>query len=162
MKIWIALAAITTLVAAPTLAQNARVGTISISSPWSRETAPSQSVGGGFMTIANSGKTDDRLIGASSPVAAEVQLHTMSMDGGVMRMRRLTDGIAVPAGGIAQLKPGSLHLMFIGLKAPLKRGSHVPMTLRFAKAGKVMVQFPVLPIGATGPATTAGHSHDHH
>jgi copper(I)-binding protein len=113
------------------------------------------------MTIANSGKTDDRLIGASSPVAAEVQLHTMSMDGGVMRMRQLTDGIAVPAGGMAHLKPGSLHLMFIGLKAPLRRGTHVPVTLRFAKAGSVKVQFPVLPISATGPAASAGHSHDH-
>ena len=162
MKSWIVLAATAALSAFPALAQEAKVGAITITAPWSRETAPSQSVGGGFVTIANGGKADDRLVAASSPVAAEVQLHTMSMDGGVMRMRQLTDGIAVPAGGTVQLKPGSLHLMFIGLKSPLKRGSNVPVTFRFAKAGNVTVQFPVLPISATEAATAGGHSHDHH
>lgn len=129
---------------------------VTVTGAWARETAPGQVNGGGFAVIMNKGATDDRLVSGTSPVAAEVQLHTMSMDGGVMRMRQLVDGIPVSAGQPVELKPGSLHVMFIGLKRPLKRGETVPVTLRFIKAGTVKVNFAVQPVGAMGPGGMHG------
>ena len=134
-------------VAAP---PSARHGNLTITQAWSRETAPGQAVGGGFMHIANAGK-EDLLISGCSPVAAEVQLHSMTMQDGVMRMRQLTSGIAVPANGSLDLKPGSFHIMFIGLKQPLEQGDSFPVTLTFQRAGNVTVQLSVQPVGATGP-----------
>ena len=116
---------------------------IRIDNPWSRATAPGQVVGGGFMTIVNAGNTADRLVSATSPVAAEVQIHNTSMDGGVMRMRQLTDGLEIPANGKVELKPRSLHLMFMQLKAPLEAGASFPVQLQFEKAGTVTTQFTV-------------------
>ena len=133
-------------------------GPISIESPWTRATAAAQTVGGGFMTIVNAGKADDRLVSASSPAAAEVQIHDMKMEEGVMRMRQLADGLAVPAGARVELKPRSLHLMFMQLKAPLVAGQTVPVTLQFEKAGSVAVQFRVEAMGASAPAATGPQS----
>ena len=133
-------------------------GPISIETPWTRATAVAQSVGGGFMTIVNAGKADDRLVSASSPVAAEVQIHDMKMEEGVMRMRQLTGGLAVPAGARVELKPRSLHLMFMQLKAPLVAGQTVPVTLQFEKAGSVAVQFRVEAMGASAPTATGQQS----
>jgi len=131
-------------------------GSLKIGHPWSRETAEGQSAGGGFMTITNSGQSEDRLTGGTAEIARQVQVHSMTMDGGVMRMRQLKDGLAIPAGGTVALKPGSFHVMFIGLKRPLQRGELVPVTLHFAKAGKVAVQFRVEAV------TYGGTSHDQH
>jgi copper(I)-binding protein len=86
------------------------------------------------------------LISASSPVAGEVQLHEMSMEGNVMKMLQVKD-IAVPAGGSVELKPGGLHLMFMNIKAPLSAGETVPVKLKFAKAGEVEVRMPVNVMG---------------
>ncbi|HMS19494.1 copper chaperone PCu(A)C [uncultured Sphingorhabdus sp.] len=143
--------------AAPVLAHNFSVGKIAIGHPWTRETAATQTVGGGFLTIRNNGNVSDRLVSATSPSATEVQIHTMSMDGGVMRMRQLKDGIAIPAGQSVELKPGGLHLMFIGLKKPFKQGAKIPATLKFARAGSVQVTFAVQPVGSTAPME-AGHA----
>jgi copper(I)-binding protein len=145
------------VLAAPLLAHNFAIGKIVIGHPWTRETAATQSVGGGFLTIRNGGKTADRLVSASSSAAAEVQIHTMSMDGGVMKMRQLKDGIAIPAGQTVELKPGGLHIMFIGLKRPFKKGAQIPATLRFEKAGSVKVSFAVQPVGSSAPME-AGHA----
>lgn len=139
------------------LAHQHQIGNLTIQQPWSRETAPGQAVGGGFMTIANKGAVEDRLISGTSPVAAEVQLHTMAMDGGVMRMRQVEGGIAVPARGMLELKPGSYHIMFMGLKRPLRRGERLPVTLRFQRAGNVTVQVAVQPVTSTGPMES-GHA----
>lgn len=143
--------------ATPIVAAPSRVGTITVSGAWSRETAAGQTAGGGFVTLANSGAREDRLVSAASPVAAEVQLHTMSMDGGIMRMRQVTAGIPVPARGKLELRPGSFHIMFIGLKRPLHQGERIPVTLHFQRAGRVTIQFAVQPVGATGPRK-AGHA----
>ena len=151
MSFGIALLALTAL-SVPDVAHAA--GPISVESAWTRATAAAQSVGGGFMTIVNAGKADDRLVSASSPVAAEVQIHDMKMEEGVMRMRQLTGGLAVPAGARVELKPRSLHLMFMQLKAPLVAGQTVPVTLQFEKAGSVAVQFRVEAMGASAPAAT--------
>ena len=152
----LALGALTGLMASAALAHGYKAGSLSIQHPWSRETAAGQAVGGGFLTITNSGARDDRLVSGSSPVAAEVQLHTMSMDGGIMRMRQVTDGIAIPAKGSVELKPGGFHIMFMGLKRQLKQGERFPVTLTFQRAGRVTVQFAVQPIGSTA-AMDSGH-----
>jgi hypothetical protein len=124
---------------------------IAVDSPWSRETAPGQEVGGAFMAITNSGTGTDRLLGGSTPVAGEVQVHTVSMDGGVMRMRQLEGGLDIPAGQTVTLKPGSFHIMLMQLKQPLTQGEGVPLTLQFEKAGNVDVQLAVQPIGTEEP-----------
>ena len=116
---------------------------IRVENPWSRATAPGQVVGGGFMTIVNTGNTADRLVSVTSAAAAEVQIHHTSMDGGVMRMRQLTDGLEIPAASRVELKPRSLHLMFMQLKAPLDVGSSFPVQLQFEKAGTLTAQFKV-------------------
>lgn len=145
--------------ATPLLAQSVTAGKLVIDHPWSRQTAPAQKVGGGFLIITNKGKAADRLVSATSSVAAEVQLHTMSMDGGVMRMRQMKDGVAIPAGKTVELKPGGLHVMFIGLKRPLAVGDSVPVTLRFARQGNVHLRFNVRPVGATGPVEARHGQH---
>jgi len=119
---------------------------IKIENAYTRATAPGQQVAGGFMKIENKG-TADQLVSASSPVAAEVQLHEMSMDGNVMKMRQVKD-IAVPANGAVELKPGGYHLMFLNLKGPFNAGQTVPVKLKFAKAGEVEVKLPVNAVGA--------------
>ena len=147
------------LSATTAMAHGYQAGSLSIQHPWSRETAVGQAVGGGFLTIANSGTREDRLLSGTTSVAAEVQLHTMTMDGGIMRMRQVTDGIAIPAKGSVELKPGDYHIMFIGLKRQLRQGDRVPVTLRFQRAGNVTVQFAVQPVSATGrvEGRHAGH-----
>lgn len=129
-------------------AQEVKVGSIKVDHAYIRATVPGQQVAGGFMKIENKGAAD-QLISASSPIAGEVQLHEMSMDGQVMKMRQVKD-IPVPAGGAVELKPGSLHLMFINIKAPLTAGETVPVKLKFAKAGEVEVKMPVNAMGSPG------------
>lgn len=123
-----------------------KLGSLTIEEPWSRATAPGASVGGGFLVLDNAG-ADDRLVAASSPVSARVELHTMSMQDNVMRMREV-EHIEVPAGKRVELRPGGLHLMFIELKAPLEEGRSFPVTLRFERAGEVEVQMSVRSMGA--------------
>lgn len=143
--------------AAPVLAHEFTLGSLQIAHPWTRQTAPGQSNGGGFLIVTNKGRSDDRLVGVASPAAARTELHNMTMEGGVMRMRPVTGGLPIPAGGMLTLAPGGYHVMLIGLKAPLALGTMVPLTLRFEKAGAITVQLKVEPIGFTGEA-----SHDHH
>ncbi len=129
------------------------VGSLSIGHPWTRPTPAGAPNGGGYMTITNKGSADDRLVGGRTPAATRVEIHEMSMDGGVMRMRKLAGGLALPAGETVTLAPGGYHVMFIGLKAPFRAGDSVPVTLDFQKAGSVTVEFRVQ---ATSPA-----DHDH-
>lgn len=147
------------MLAAPLVAQDAAKGNISISDPWTRETAASQTVGGGFMTIRNNGQSADRLLSIASSQAAEVQIHTMRVEAGVMKMRQVQGGIAIPAGKAVTLKPGATHIMFIGLKKPFKPGDMIPATLTFERAGSVKVRFAVQAIGTTSAAEAhhAGH-----
>ena len=125
------------------LAQSFAASPITIERPWARASAPGQTVGGGFMTILHQGATEDRLVSATTPIARDVQIHTMNMDGGVMRMRPVEGGLVIPAGGRVVLQPGGLHLMFMELSAPLVAGSSFPVTLRFANAGDIKVEFNV-------------------
>lgn len=145
--------------ASAALAHGYQAGRLAIQHPWSRETATGQAVGGRFMTITNKGATDDRLVSGTSPMAAEVQLHTMTMDGGIMRMRQVEGGIAIPAKGVLELKPGSYHIMFMRLKHQLRQGERFPVTLRFQRAGSVTVQFTVQPVTSTGPLESSHAEH---
>ena len=131
------------LILIASLAQSFATSPITIERPWARASAPGQTVGGGFMTILHQGATEDRLVSATTPIAREVQIHTMNMDGGVMRMRPVEGGLTIPAGGRVVLQPGGLHLMFMELSAPLAAGSTFPVTLRFANAGDIKVEFNV-------------------
>jgi len=139
-------AAISIAFSGTVIAQSASVGPIKIEQAYTRATMPGQQVAGGFMKIENKGGPADQLISASSPVAGEVQLHEMSKEGNVMKMRQVKD-IAVPSGGFVELKPGGLHLMFMNIKAPLTSGETVPVKLKFVKAGEVEVRMPVNVMG---------------
>ena len=100
------------------------------------------------MTIENLGSEPDRLIAITSANAATVEIHQMSMDDNVMKMRQITDGLEIPAGGKVELSPGGLHLMFKQVKAPFQVADTVKVTLEFAKSGKIDVEMPV---GFTNP-----------
>jgi copper(I)-binding protein len=133
---------------------------VKVESPWARPTAQGQAAGGGFLRIVG-GAANDKLVGASSDISGRVELHTMKMEGDVMRMRQV-DAIDVPAGQTVDLKPGGLHVMFMDLKTPLKTGSSFPLTLKFEKAGDVKVDVKVQPAPPAGmPATKGEHKHDH-
>lgn len=138
-----------------------RIASIAIGHPYARATVPGQPSGGGYLKLDNQGTTDDRLVGARAAVAERVELHSMSMEGDVMRMRRV-DAVDVPAGRAVELKPGGLHLMLLGLKAPLKAGERFPLTLAFEKAGEVEVVVNVEAPGGDRAAASASHGPGHH
>jgi hypothetical protein len=100
------------------------------------------------MKITNNGAAPDRLISGSSDVAGKVEVHEMTMDKGVMKMRPLKGGLEIKPGETVTLKPGSFHVMFVGLKKPLRKGDQVKARLVFEKAGEGDVDFDVLAMGA--------------
>ncbi|MEA3194418.1 MAG: periplasmic copper chaperone [Betaproteobacteria bacterium] len=136
---WIAL--MLALAAMPASAQ------LRIDNAWTRATAPGAKVGAGYMKISTT--VADRLIGAASPAAARVELHLTTKQGDVMRMREVR-AYDIPAGGSFELAPSGAHLMLVDLKAALKEGTKVPVTLRFEKAGEVKVDLQVRPLGESG------------
>lgn len=147
------------LIATPAFAHNGviHLGAIEISLPFTRATLPNAPVGGGFLTIENTGTEADRLVSASSAVAEKTQIHEMAMQGDVMKMRELVDGVEVPAGETIVLAPGGFHIMFIGLKQAFVEGEMVAVTLTFEKAGSVEVLLPVEATAADAPAGTHMH-----
>lgn len=130
-----------------------KLGTITIGHPFARATVPGQPTGGGYLKLVNGG-ADDRLLSAQADVSKAVELHVMKMDGDVMRMRQVDD-IALPAGQTVALEPGATHIMFVGLKAPLKAGDKFPMQLTFEKAGEVTVTVNV----EAAAGAEAAHKH---
>jgi copper(I)-binding protein len=125
----------------------AAVTPLKVDDPWARATPPGAKVGAAYMKIT--GATADKLVGASSPAAARVELHVTEKKGDVMRMREVK-AYDIPAGGSFELAPGGSHLMLVDLKSPLKQGTKVPLTLRFEKAGEVKVELEVRALGASG------------
>ena len=118
--------------------------------PWARATAPQQKVGGAYVTLTS--PVDDRLMGASSPIAGRAEVHEMIMDGQVMRMREQKDGIALPAGKPVALAPGGYHIMLMDLHQPLVAGQTIAVQLRFQHAPPMELEVQVAPVGAQGPA----------
>jgi copper(I)-binding protein len=121
---------------APAQAHEYKVGALTVVHPWARPSAAQ--TGAAYFVIRNEGKEDDALLRIETDVARTVQVHEMKMEGTIMRMRAV-DRLVVPAGGSVALTPGGLHVMLIGLKAPLKDGDKFPMKLVFEKAGAVDV-----------------------
>lgn len=119
------------------------VGGITVSNGWTRATLPGQPAGGGFVTIKNNDAAADALVSVTSPVSANVQIHEMSMDGDVMKMRELPDGLAIAAGETVAMKPGGLHIMFMDLKQGFNADQLVKVTLKFARAGEITLDLPV-------------------
>jgi len=138
--------------AAAAFSANAQV---QIENPWSRATPPGAKVAAGYLVIRNRSAAPDRLVGASSPAAARVETHVIEKQGEILRMREVK-GYEVPAKGSFELRPGGPHLMLVDIKAPLKEGERVPVTLKFEKAGEVKIELGVRALGA--PASK-GHAH---
>ncbi|MBX5045502.1 DUF1775 domain-containing protein [Rhizobium lentis] len=132
------------MTAAASAGETINTGDLEISGGFAKAMLPGQPVGGGFFTVKNNGKTDDRLVSVSSPASGEVQIHEMVTKDNVMRMRQLKEGLAIAAGQTVKLEPGNLHLMFQKVKTPFKQGDTVPVTLTFEKAGKVDLVLQVL------------------
>jgi copper(I)-binding protein len=141
--------------ATPALA-DVTAGSLVVSEPWTRATPPGARVGGGYLTITNSGSEPDTLVSVASGVSEKTELHMMKTEDGVMTMRPAEGGVEIPAGGTLRLEPGGYHIMFIRPKAPFQQGESVPLTLTFEKAGAVTVDLVVSPIGAPGPAKSDG------
>ena len=135
------------LVSIAAIAADFQLKSLDIKQPFARATPPGAKAAGVFMTIENKGKEADRLVSASSPAAGIVEIHEMKMDGGMMQMREVK-GLDVKAGATVELKPGGYHVMLMDLKAPLKQGESVPVTLKFEKAGSVEVRAAIEAMGA--------------
>lgn len=149
------------LAALPLAAAGARaadydVGSIHITQPWARATPKGASAGAGYLTVTNNGTAADRLTCAGSDAAAQCQIHTMSMENGVMKMRPVEGGLEIKPGETVTFAPSSFHVMFVDLKHPLEQGQTVKATLRFNTAGAVDVAYPIAAIGATAPGAAAG------
>jgi copper(I)-binding protein len=137
------------------------IGQLIIEAPWTRATPGGAQVAGGYLKITNKGAEADRLVGGTLPAASAVEVHEMAMAHGIMKMRRLEKGLEIKPGQSVELKPGSYHLMFTGLREGLKEGPPIKGTLVFEKAGSVEVEFRVAPIGArSGGGTPGGHMHN--
>ena len=129
-------------------ARDALARELSVERAYARSTVPGQTNGAAYLTIENKGKHADKLITAASPASESVQIHTMSMDGNVMKMREVQDIELKPHAKITMNPGAGYHIMLIGLKQPLKRGEKFPLTLSFEKAGKIEVSVSVVDTAA--------------
>jgi len=122
--------------------QGHTAATVSVSEAWVRVPPPAASVAAGYVQLHNGGGAD-RLLSAASSAFADVQIHAMRMDGDVMRMQALPDGLALPEGQTVGLQPGGYHLMLLKPKRPLSAGQTVRVTLQFARSAPRVVDFSV-------------------
>ncbi len=141
-----------------------KVGALQITQAWSRATPKGADVAGAYFKITNTGTTPDRLIGGSSPVAGRFEIHQMTMENGVMKMRPVQSGLEIKPGESVELKPGAYHVMMLDLKQPLNKGDHFKATLKFEKAGSVDIESNVVGVGETpadaAPSQSGGGMHD--
>ena len=157
-----ALVATTTLtVGSLAEAHEYKLGNLHIDHPFARATAGPARAGAAYLRIENAGD-NDRLIAASSDRAGKVELHSMEMTDGVMRMREVEGGVPVPANGNVALEPGGLHIMLMGLTQPLVEGERFPMTLTFEKAGTIEVEIAVEGVAAGADKHEGHHGHMEH
>ncbi|MEH0195298.1 copper chaperone PCu(A)C [Caulobacter sp. CCNWLY153] len=144
--LYLPILAVAALASAAQAAPPARVAPkVAVEGAWCRAAPKGAPAGGCYLTLK--AVVADRLVSVETPAAARAEIHTMSMDGGVMRMRKLSDGLALPAGQPVALKPGAEHLMVIGPKIDLVVGASVPLTLRFETAPPVAINAPVKAVG---------------
>lgn len=158
LAIMVALAGTSVLASPVAAADGYDVGRIHISQPWSRATPKGAAAGAGYMTLTNNGPARDKVSCVADDASAQCQIHTMTMEGGVMKMRPVEGGLEIKPGETVSLKPGGNHMMFLSLKRPLEQGGTVKATLKFEHAGSIEVDYPVLAIGAPAPSASAGGS----
>jgi copper(I)-binding protein len=147
-----------TLAGTATFAHEYKAGPLKIGHPWSRATPAGAKVGGGYLSIENTGTTADRLVAVSVPFTGHSEMHEMATANGVMTMRPLDRGVEIAPGATVTFKPGGYHIMFMDLKQPLKQDERLKGTLTFEKAGTVEVDFKVESMGAKGEEPSA-HKH---
>ena len=123
---------------------------LKLSNGWARETVAGQNAAAAYLTIVNNGAGSDRLIGVSSDAAAQAMLHSTSTDDGVMRMRHLADGLAVPSKAAVELSPGRTHIMLTGLNHPLERGQTFQIRFDFERSADQDLAVKVLDPAAAG------------
>ena len=132
------------------------VGSIHISQAWARATPKGAAAGAAYMTVTNKGAASDRVSCVSDDASAQCQIHSMTMDNGVMQMRPVEGGLEIKPGETMTLKPGGFHIMLLDLKHPLEPGQSLKATLKFDHAGSVDVDYPIAAIGAPMPGAAAG------
>lgn len=142
------------------LAQSAADG-VSVADAYVRAVPPGQPNSASFMTVKNTGSADHALVGGSSPAAEVVELHTHTMEDGMMRMRQV-EKIDLPAGESVSLKPGGLHVMLIGLKQKLMPGEDVSLTLQFEDGSEVTVDAPIRKLQMKMKKMKMDHNHMGH
>jgi periplasmic copper chaperone A len=155
------LVAVSALSGSTVSALDYKVGALEIDSPWSRAVPKGGKVAAGYMKIKNTGTEPDRLLGGSTPVAGRFEIHEMSMDKGIMKMRPLPSGLEIKPSETVELKPSSFHIMMMDLKEPIQRGKPFKASLMFEKAGQVDVDFAVEAVGAPAASTSAHDAHHH-
>jgi copper(I)-binding protein len=142
----VAIASVAFFVSSPAAAHD-----VTAKQAWSRATPKGAKVAAGYLTIENRGVQPDRLLSASSGAAAKVEIHQMSMQDGIMTMRPLDGGLAIPPDTTVTLVPGGDHIMFIGLIAPFEEDQRIPVLLNFERVGKIETIFEIGSVGAKGP-----------
>ncbi|MGE5156540.1 MAG: copper chaperone PCu(A)C [Gemmatimonas sp.] len=135
----------------PARSEEAKVGDLVILQPWSRAAPRGAELASAYLTIENKGTTPDRLIGGSTEIAEKLQIQQSSMVGGGLTLNPVEGGLTISPGDKVQLAPHGIHLTLSNLKSRMKKGTKVPMTLEFEKAGKVTVSFDVFSAASTGP-----------
>ena len=151
-KLFVVLAAAVFVAAPPAFAQSVKV-----ENAWARATVPGQKTGSGYVDLTSA--ADAALVAAGSPLAERAELHSMTMDGGVMRMRALPR-VELPAGKTVKLAPGGLHVMLVDLKQPLKAGDKVPVTLSVQSSGTSLTTLKLeVPVRAADAGNAASHKH---
>ncbi|MFP4537803.1 MAG: copper chaperone PCu(A)C [Dichotomicrobium sp.] len=146
MKYFMPILAMLALCLISTMAAHAHVETVSdleIVHPWAKASLKGVPNSAAYMAITNTGDTDDRLVAVSAEVSENTELHTMSMEEGVMRMRRIEGGLILPAGETVVLEPGGKHIMLIGLRRQLKPGDRFDLSFTFENAGEHTIEVRV-------------------
>lgn len=119
------------------MADDYNVGKLHIDHAHARATVPGQSSAAAYISVENKGQVSDKLLSVASPIAKSAEVHSMSMDGDMMRMREVSELELKPSARIVMHPGGGYHIMLVGLKQPLKPGEKIPLNLRFEKAGKI-------------------------
>lgn len=145
------------LFVASLLASVAAEGNIHLAKAWTRPTPPG-APGAGYLTIYNHGNADDRLLTVAAEFAKRVEIHETVEKEGAMGMVMLAAGLPIPAGSSVELKPGSYHLMFMGLSEPFNENQVYELELTFAQAGSMTVAMPVKAMGSSAHSM-ADHQH---
>ena len=130
-------------------AQTAVPNPVAVEQPWARATPKGAKTAAAYMILTNNSRSAEKLLSATSPMADKIQFHEETEENGVARMRELR-GIEIAPGTKIAFKPGSMHMMMVGLKQPLKQGETFPLTLHFEHAGEIEISVPVSKVGAMG------------